>query len=316
MENEYEYPIPKSRSLGTTESNWCSAVDSGTGTSISGILLGQSISLASLQSALSAILSSQPLLRARITEKEGQLCFEVDGNALVDVEIIDKGERPEAEDPGTHRTQPPWLQIVEDEMDAGFPAEKPFRVFQVKLYQLPDANSLIILRFHSAAADYASAVQVSSDLLKHLKECVEPNGEGSDKKRPNLEEEEDVFELRVPSLEAATPPAKARKSFWAHGIDVLGYGLSAFRHAILPLENVVEKRQSRVIVADYGEDVTRNILELCKRKSSDLNGLLNAALLKAVAKFKGTGNRGEHYALVFTAQLQVHVGASDIRFHC
>ncbi|GLJ06878.1 hypothetical protein SUGI_0051100 [Cryptomeria japonica] len=295
--NGNEYPIRKSRSMGTTESSWCAAVDSGTGTSISGILLGQSIDPAPLRAAISTILSSQPLLRSWITEKEGQLRFDVDASTLLDVEVVDKAERAEEEDPD--RTQEPWLQIVEDEMDAGFPKEKPFRVFQVKLYRLPDANSLIILRFHTGAADFASAVRVCSELMKHLKECLELNGEGSDQKVPNLEEEEDdIFELQVPSLEAATPPAKAKKSFWAHGIDVLGYGLASFRHALLPLENVVDERQSRVIVAEFKEDATRLILELCKQKSSDLNGLLDAAALKAVAKFKGTGKRGEHYAVV------------------
>lgn len=37
---------------------------------------------------------------------------------------------------------------------------------------------------------------------------------------------------------------------------------------------------------------------MCESKSSDLNGLLIAASLKAVAKSKSTGNRGEHYASI------------------
>ena len=53
------------------------------------------------------------------------------------------------------------------------------------------------------------------------------------------------------------------KPLWAHGIDVLGYWLSSFRHAILPLENVIDNnKKSPIIVADFGESGTSKILQV------------------------------------------------------
>lgn len=114
--------------------------------------------------------------------------------------------------------------------------------------------------------------------------------------RVELEKRLEIGEEVPPCVEDAIPPGKASKPFWARGLDVLGYRLSAFRHAILPLKNVVDDRKSRIIIADFGESATNKMFRVCESKSPDLNGLLIAASLRAVAKFKGTGSRGEHYA--------------------
>eukprot|EP00253_Pinus_taeda_P009517 PITA_09517 len=292
----------KCRPLGTTEANWCRALDGGTGTFITGILLAKSIGVAPIQASLSLILAAQPLLRARIVDKQGQLCFDIDENVLLDIEIINQEGLQPVENID-RRAQEPWLRIVEDEMNTTFPQQKPFRVIEARLYRFPNTDSLIILKLHPAATDHLSAVGISSQFMKHLQDFViaEENGEDLQelidrRMRVELEKRLEMGEEVPPCVEDAIPPGKASKPFWARGLDVLGYGLSAFRHAILPLENVVDDRKSRIIIADFGESATNKMLRICESKSSDLNGLLIAASLRAVAKFKGTGSRGEHYA--------------------
>jgi len=294
----------KCRPLGLTEANWCRALDGGTGTCIIGILLAKSIGVAPIQASLSVILAAQPLLRAQIVDKQGQLCFDINDNVLLDIEIINQKALQPVENID-RSAQEPWLQIVEDEMNTTFSLQKPFRVIEARLYRFPNTDSLIILKLHPAAADYVSAVGITSQLLKHLHNFVmaEENGEDLQElidRRLSIELEKrlEMHEEIPTSVEDAIPPGKARKPFWAHGLDVLGYGLSAFRHAILPLENVVDNRKSRILIADFGESATSKMLQMCESKSSDLNGLLIAASLRTVTKFKGVGSRGEHYASV------------------
>ena len=53
------------------------------------------------------------------------------------------------------------------------------------------------------------------------------------------------------------------KPLWDHGIDVLGYWLSSFRHAILPLENVIDNNMKyHIIVAEFGEYGRNKILQV------------------------------------------------------
>lgn len=303
MDNEVS--AAKSRPLGTTEANWCRALDGGTGTGILGILLAKSIGVAPIQASLSLILAAQPLLRAQIVDEQGRLSFDINDNVLLDIEIINQEALQPVEN--TDRSaQEPWLQIIEDEMNTTFPQQKPFRVIEARLYRFPNTDSLIIMKLHPAAADDVSTVSVFSQFLKHLQDFVmaEENGEDLQElinRRLSVEMEKrlEMDEEVPPCVEDAIPPGMASKPFWARGLDVLGYGLSSFRHALIPLENVIDNnRKSRIIITDFGESDTSKILQMCESKSSDLNGLLIAASLKAVAKSKSTGNRGEHYASI------------------
>ena len=103
--------------------------------------MAKSIGVAPIQASLSLILASQLVLRAQILDKQGQLCFDINDNVLLDIEIIDRN------------AQEPWLQIVENEMNTAFPPHKPFRVIEARLYRLPNTNSLIIVKLQPAATN-------------------------------------------------------------------------------------------------------------------------------------------------------------------
>lgn len=94
--------------------------------------MAKSIGVAPIQASLSLILAAQPLLRARIVDKQGQLCFDFDDNVLLDIEIINQEALQPVENID-RRAQEPWLQIVEDEMNTTFPQQKPFRVIEARL---------------------------------------------------------------------------------------------------------------------------------------------------------------------------------------
>jgi len=73
-------------------------------------------------------------------------------------------------------------------------------------------------------------------------------------------EEGNGFQL-IP-VEAAIPPGKANKPFWAHGIDLLGYSLGSRRHALLPFEDPSAPRRTELIRSSLSYNHTQALLQV------------------------------------------------------
>lgn len=226
------------RTLGKTEASWCTAAESGTGITITSILFERRVPVADLKRSLCELLALFPRLRSIIVRENKEFVFRTPEEVYVRLTETDlSAETYDRDEKGN--AQEPWHLITEKELNTPFSKDYPVPVFVPKLYILPSSHSLLVLRVHAAAADLASTPtmvkQIVSSLRKNSAIRFSSNGEGQ--------------EELIPSLEAAIPPGQAKKPFWAHGVDVLGYGLSSRRHAHLPFNNTESARMSKLIRA-------------------------------------------------------------------
>lgn len=222
------------RLLGKTEANWCAAVESGTGITITSILFDHRVPVADLKQSLTSLLSLHPRLRSVIFFEENEFVFRTP-------------EEPHVRLSETETDEESWHSITEKELNTSFAKEYPIAVFQPKLYRLKSGSSLLLLRVHAAAADMAS----TGTILRHVVSFL------GKKEEPRVSQAVDLV-----SLEDGIPPGQADKPFWAHGLDVVGYGLSSRRHAHLPFEDTKSDRVSKLIRAALTADTTTSLLKV------------------------------------------------------
>jgi hypothetical protein len=319
------------RELGKSETNWIAAVETGTGITLLGLLFARRFTRSSLTTSLRQLLASHPRLRSRISKQlNGKNFLFTTSNAdhaaedpivsqisLISSAANDDEEELEDDYESEEASKEKWLKLLEDEMNTPFPKEKPFAVFDMKVYELPENSSLVVFRFHSAAADVASTSPVARqfvDLLYRQVQLEEEEEEEEDataqkKKQTTWEgsesaaaegghEEEEVENIELPALEKAIPQGQAQKPIWAHGVDTLGYGIVSRKHAYLPFDHTNKPQKSRLIRASLSPKATDDLLQACKKNNSLLYGAIEAAGLKAAADMKKVGKRGEHYGTV------------------
>jgi hypothetical protein len=171
-------------------------------------------------------------------------------------------------------------------MNTPFPKEKPFAVFDMKVYELPENSSLVVFRFHSAAADVASTSPVArqfvdllyrqvqleeqeqeqeQDAAAQKKKKKQTTWESSESAAAEGGQEEEVEDIELPALEKAIPQGQAQKPIWAHGVDTLGYGIVSRKHAYLPFDHTNKPRKSRLIRASLSPKATDDLLQVRTR---------------------------------------------------
>jgi hypothetical protein len=238
------------RGLGKTEGNWAAAVETGTGITITSVLFERRVPVAELKRALCDLLALHPRLRSLIVQESRAFVFRTPEEVYVRLSEVDLSAEAEEEDEdGSSRE--PWLLVTERELNTAFSKEYPVAVFQPKLYLLPGSRSLLVLRVHAAAADMASTPTMVKQIVSSL---YKPSAIDY----RNVSGDEEV----LPSVEDAVPPGQANKPFWAHGMDVVGYGLSSRRHAYLPFDDTGSSRTSKLIRAAFTPDATSLLLKV------------------------------------------------------
>ncbi|KAG0619683.1 hypothetical protein M758_4G157000 [Ceratodon purpureus] len=297
------------RALGKTEANWVAAVESGTGITVTSVMFQRRVPLGELKAALCDLLAMNPRLRSLIVREDRGFVFRTPEEVYVRVSEVDvSGDDHEEEEDGKVRER--WHLITEKELNMGFSKDYPTAVFQPKVYVLPGDRSLLVLRVHAAAADMASTPTMVKQIVSSLQrrsviDYRNVSGEGE--------------EMVLPSVEDAIPPGQANKPFWAHGMDVVGYGLSSRRHAYLPFDDTESARSSKLIRAALTAGATDLLLKECEKREVSVYGVIIAAALKAVAAYKQVGARGEHYGATVLMQcrslLQPQLPDSTIGFY-
>ncbi|KAG6545269.1 hypothetical protein Mapa_013382 [Marchantia paleacea] len=317
-----------SRTLGDTEHNWCRAVGSGTGITVLAVLFSRPVEISALQLAVDALQIRHPRLRSDLIWIEGKPAFKVSDSSYVKVEIIDASNESSArgsceevkEELDVMRDQEDrhsgdmqdaeehdWMNHVESELNTNVWPEQhhclvPQPVFVVRLYLLPRNYSLLVFRVHTAVCDRVAAATLLVDLLKEMRHCPPPSPFRNDDSEPNPvlvdgETLSGLAEIRLMSVEDAIPPGQANKPFWAHGLDLLGYSLGSRRHALLPFDDPIEPRRSKIIHSVLSVEQTQQLLAACQKENTNIYGVLCAAGLKAAAIIKQLARRSEHYAL-------------------
>ncbi|CAK9204298.1 unnamed protein product [Sphagnum troendelagicum] len=304
---------PYDRLLGDTEENWCRAIAGGTGITVLGVLFSQQLDPSLLQLAVDVVQLNHPRLRSELIWIQGKPAFRVSNNPCVNIQVLD--ETGSEESLATNNTDfehakttengnaenmekseaegRSWLTLIETELNTNLWHEKAIhslegmKLFVVRLHHLPCNRSLVTLRVHTATCDRVSAATVLRDILKAFVNIRKGKGK-----------EEENSSMKLMSVEAAIPPGKANKPFWAHGIDLLGYSLGSKWHALLPFEEPCMPRQTRLIRSSLSFEHTQALLQACSNAKTSLYGAMCAAGLKAAATLKELGNRSEHFAIV------------------
>jgi hypothetical protein len=271
-------------------------VETGTGITLLGLLFARRFTRSSLTTSLRQLLASHPRLRSRISKQlNGKNFLFTTSNAdhaaedpivsqisLISSAANDDEEELEDDYESEEASKEKWLKLLEDEMNTPFPKEKPFAVVDMKVYELPENSSLVVFRFHSAAADVASTSPVARqfvDLLYRqvqLEEQEEEEDATAQKKKQTTWEgsesaaaegghEEEVENIELPALEKAIPQGQAQKPIWAHGVDTLGYGIVSRKHAYLPFDHTNKPRKSRLIRASLSPKATDDLLQVRTR---------------------------------------------------
>jgi hypothetical protein len=321
------------RELGKSETNWIAAVETGTGITLLGLLFARRFTRSSLTTSLRQLLASHPRLRSHISKQLNGKNFlftsstadhAAEDPSVSQISVIssaadDDEEKLEDDHESEEASKEKWLKLLEDEMNTPFPKEKPFAVFDMKVYELPENSSLVVFRFHSAAADVASTSPVArqfvdllyrqvqleeqeqeqeQDAAAQKKKKKQTTWESSESAAAEGGQEEEVEDIELPALEKAIPQGQAQKPIWAHGVDTLGYGIVSRKHAYLPFDHTNKPRKSRLIRASLSPKATDDLLQACEKNNSLLYGAIEAAGLKAAADMKKVGKRGEHYGTV------------------
>ncbi|XP_031493229.1 uncharacterized protein LOC116259482 [Nymphaea colorata] len=284
---------------GGTEYSWCRAVTGGTGITVMAILLSRPPEPARLENTLRRIQSRHPLLLARLQWTDRNPTLSLSPTPYLSVEVIDSGATSgvlQSSDAGD-----PFHALLEHELNRNsWPEtriETPAALFFATVYQLPDSRAMLALRLHTAVCDRVSAVAILCDLRRMYGQeaAASETAGGGEEKNGNEEAGE------VPgAIEEMVPQEKARKPFWAHGVDLLGYSLGSMRFSNLDFHDTTSARATRMVRLQMDRDDTHRLLEACRERGVKLGIALAAAALKAANNSKEEGSRpqSENYAVV------------------
>ncbi|XP_073135450.1 uncharacterized protein [Henckelia pumila] len=273
------------RSLGNTETSWCRAVGGGTGITVLALQLAKHINQSShsLQITLLNLLNSHPLLHFKLhyNPTTNHFSFLKSANPQIPLQFHDLPSTSKLllalSTPNNSHISPLHL-ILEHELNSNtwshpssFPCTGVDLVFGT-VYALSHVKSVIVLKFHVAICDRTTAVSFLRELMVLAKEV---EGGGETQKRTKIEGEGDM------GIESLVPSGLAKKTMWAHGIDMLGYSVNSLRLSNLKFKNTKLPRFSEVIRLKINTHYTAKILTGCKSRGIKLCGALAAAGLMA-----------------------------------
>ncbi|KAK3043526.1 hypothetical protein RJ639_002105 [Escallonia herrerae] len=272
----------KDRSLGGTEHNWCRAVSSGTGITVLAVQVSKEPDSLALQDALHKIQNAHPILRSKLHKNTPNTTTTTGTFSFI------TPSKPHLQLKSFYFSNPsntsisPLQAILEQELNNKvwsdhnrFPGTGA-DVFFASLYTVPGEKWVLVLRLHAAACDRTTAVS----LLKELMVLMGEN-EGEVTKR----ETGNKGEVSL-GIEDLIPNGKAKKTLWAHGVDMLGYSVNSLRLTNLKFKDVKWPRCSEVVRLHMNSHDTQMILAGCKSRGIKLCGVLAAAGLIAAHSSK------------------------------
>lgn len=121
---------------------------------------------------------------------------------------------------------------------------------------LPSEKWALVLRLHTAVCDPITAVS----LLKELMELVVVNKREGGGTQKGIDKKEEV-NLGIEDL---VPVERAKKTLWAHGLDVLGYSISSLRLTNLKFKDIKRQRRTEVVRLQMTKQETEMIMAVSK----------------------------------------------------
>lgn len=279
---------PRSRPVAGTERSWCKAVPGGTGITVLALLLSKPVDIPLLQNALRKLQMSHPILNSQLRHKSGagnSYSYVTPPAPRITVEPFDRNSTAEIlrdlQEPSISR----FHSILERELNrnAWLDHETDADTFFASLYELDDGRRVLALRFHTSVCDRSTAGAILPELVRLLA----GEGEGDGEREVGL------------GIEDCVPKGKAKKAFWARGLDMLGYSLNSFRLSNIAFQDAHSPRSSRVGRMKLGKQETGRVLDGCKTRGVKLCGVLGAAGLIAARSSKQVSeSHSEKYCVV------------------
>ncbi|CAA2970483.1 Hypothetical predicted protein [Olea europaea subsp. europaea] len=288
---------PKSRVMGRTEHSWCRAVTCGTGVTVLGLQMTKPpFGISVLHNVLAKLQSSHPLLGSKLhydTSTKQFSFLNTDVAPPVKINSFDPSSTLELlkklSDKGNSNNLSPFHLLLEHELNSNkwsdpssFPSNG-IDVMFASVYTLPDAKCVIVLRFHTVICDRTTAVS----LLRELMELAKDGDGGKDEVQKGIE----IDTEGNLGIEDLIPSGLAKKTFWVHGMDMLGYSVNSLRLTNLKFKNVKWPRCSEVVRLQMNTQDTDRILVGCKSRGIKLCGALAAAGLIAAHSSKSNSDQ-------------------------
>ncbi|PIN09033.1 hypothetical protein CDL12_18385 [Handroanthus impetiginosus] len=277
--NNSEKSAAPARALGNTEHNWCRAVSSGTGITVLALQMAKPPSeIAAVHGVLHNLQSSHPLLASNLHYNPTSKTFSFlkTKNSQIQIKFHDIQSTSHLLSNNPNPNFSPFHSILEHELNNNnwsdpnsFPQNGVAPLF-ASVYALSEAKSVIILRFHTTICDRTTAVSLLMELMEMVAESNDGGGTG--KEIDNLGEGEKGIETLIPN-------GTAKKTIWAHGMDLLGYSMNSFRLTNLAFKNTKMPKHSEVVRLQINAHYTSQILAGCESRGIKLCGALAAAAL-------------------------------------
>ncbi|XP_076947506.1 uncharacterized protein LOC143619460 [Bidens hawaiensis] len=305
----------QTRLLGDTEQNWCKAVAGGTGITALALQVSKEPNIPLFKKALQKLQDNHPILNSMLHKNTSTGSTSFIMNPPVPhlrLNIISQLKTSELlrtlTSRGSNESLSPLHVILEHELNINDWSDITTRsscmgglhLWFANAYTLPDQKWVLVLRLHAVICDRTTAVS----FLKELKEAMGGEG-GGYKEKGNV------------GIEELIPVGKAKKTFWAHGKDMVAYSVNSLTLTNLKFKDVKSPRHSEVVRLKMSSQETHMLLAECKLRGIKLCGALVAATLLAAYSSKRRPNRNHRkkYGVVFLndcrAYLQPSLSAHD-----
>ncbi|GER29052.1 Ras guanine nucleotide exchange factor L [Striga asiatica] len=284
-----------SRALTATEQTWSRALTRGTGTTVLVLQMAKPFSEAPLlREILSKLQNSHPALATKLHHDSAanEWSFVEPSRPSVEVRVHDLKStstllKTLSTKQNSNNALTPCHLLLEREMnveegswsDPGKFPHEGINVICAGVYALSEAKCAIVLRLHASVCDRTTAVSLLRELMELTAEADGVTGKGTGKGISNDGEGK-------MGIEGMIPVGKAKKTIWAHGVDMLGYSVNSFRLSNLKFKDTKMPRFSEVVRMQMDARQTAGIFAGCKSRGIKLCGALAAAALIAAHSTK------------------------------
>ncbi|KAI3812212.1 hypothetical protein L1987_16919 [Smallanthus sonchifolius] len=309
----------QTRLLGGTEQNWCKAVAGGTGITALALQISKEPNVPQFKKALQKLQNDHLILNSMLHKNAstGSTSFIINPPIPhIRLNIINLLKTSELLKTLMSRSSNASMShlhvILEHEININEWSDIASRsscmgglhLWFANLYTLPDQKWVLVLRLHAGICDRTTAVS----LLKELKEAMGVGG-GGYKEKGNV------------GIEELIPVGKTKKTFWAHGKDMVAYSVNSLTLTNLKCKDVKSPRRSEVVRLKMSTQETHMLLAGCKIRGIKLCGALVAATLLAThsSKRRHGNNHRKKYGVVFLNDcrpyLQPSLSAHEFGFY-
>ncbi|XP_027066060.2 uncharacterized protein [Coffea arabica] len=306
--NDGQRVEPISRPAGNTEHSWCRALSQGTGVAVLTLQLSQAIEIPIFQQALRKLQDAHPILRSKLhyNPSKKAFSFTTPATSHIQVQSFDASTTSHllknlSEKCGNGFSISPLHMIQENELNSNawanpynFPSSG-MDVFLASVYELPGSKWIIALRFHTGVCDRTTAVTLLRELMELAGDRLEEEAKGGEK--PDIGPVK-YQEKMQQGIEDLIPSGMAKKTLWAHGIDVLEYSVNSLRLTNLKFKDVKWPKFSEVARLRMNPHETNQILVGCKLRGIKLCGALAAAALIAAHSSRSSPDQRKKYGVL------------------